>query len=336
MRSSSFVAILDFAYPAGSDMISSAGDLLHSTPHPVWDSRRLWSLADMINFGLHGFLLALEFLQYETDLARDACVSHADEIVSEAQNGRIKGNIERTVFPEIGRLALPESRIACCRLEDLFNYYNFRKYTYGELYVALERTLEDTKEGARQEYFFHYPREMANVALPIAIDNNWKDVLAGFPSARNDITAGIDCFAFGDYPGCIFHMIRIAERGLRLLAWERGITTTLRRNKPIEYAMWGEVISSVQVRIDEIAAAKGNKRPLTRKTRDNREIAVAFYRTILADMQSLQTLRDRTVHLRDTYDRGEAHTAMNRVQEMMIRMAPRLNEVAPAKIRWRL
>jgi hypothetical protein len=82
--------------------------------------------------------------------------------------------------------------------------------------------------------------------------------------------------------------------------------------------------------------AKGNKKPLTPKRRANREKAVDFYRTILADMQALQTLRDKTVHLRDTYDRGQAYTAMTRVKEMMTIMAPRLNEVAPAKIKWGL
>jgi hypothetical protein len=98
----------------------------------------------------------------------------------------------------------------------------------------------------------------------------------------------------------------------------------------------GEVIAALRDAIDTIRTAKGNKRPLTAKRRANREIAVEFYSTIMGDMQALLPLRDRTVHLRDAYDKGEAWTAINRTREMMSKMATKLGEATMGKIKWGL
>jgi hypothetical protein len=80
-------------------------------------------------------------------------------------------------------------------------------------------------------------------------------------------------------------MMRAAEFSLRIIARERGIRS-VRGNKPIEYAMWGEVIGAIQKAIDDLRTAKGNKSPLTRQKRQKREIATAFYSSIIGDMQA--------------------------------------------------
>jgi len=56
----------------------------------------------------------------------------------------------------------------------------------------------------------------------------------------------------------------------------------------------------------------------------------------MGDMQALLPLRDRTFHLRDKYDKGEAWTAINRTKEMMIAVATKLGETSKGKIRWGL
>jgi hypothetical protein len=56
----------------------------------------------------------------------------------------------------------------------------------------LDRLREDIEYGIKQEYFFHYPREMAKLVMPPAIEHDWKVVLASFPSSRREIEAGMD------------------------------------------------------------------------------------------------------------------------------------------------
>jgi hypothetical protein len=223
-----------------------------------------------------------------------------------------------------------ETNQACVAAEGILDLPE-AMITYQDVNDRLQKLLEAIEYWAKQQYFFHYSRDMGK--LYFAIDKDWKGVLAqtGFPSLRREIEAGIDCYALENYAGCIFHMLRIAETGLRALASERGVKT-VRGNKPIEYAMWGEVIGALRDEIDALRIAKGNKKPLTVKKRENREIAVEFYSTIMGDMQALLPLRDRNSHLRDRNDKGEACTAISRTREMMTVMATKLGEASKGKI----
>jgi hypothetical protein len=293
----------------------------------------------MINFGLGAFLIGFDYLQYELGNAKAAATSIPNDPVPEAQHSRIESNVEMVMRECAARLLLEETIHTCVLIEDLFRRYEYQKYTYKDLADILERLQKDIKRGASQQYFFHYPRNLP----PLVCDGigfggaggEWKGIIDAFHSAKREIEAGVDCFAMGDYPGCIFHMMRIAELGLRLLAIERGIRK-VRNNKPLEYAMWGEILHKLQEALDDLRTARGNKRSLTAKKRENREAAISFYSTIISDLQALLPLRDRISHYRDKADIGQAFTSMNRVHEMMTVMAPRLNEANPHKIRWGL
>ena len=115
-------------------------------------------------------------------------------------------------------------------------------------------------------------------------------------------------------------MTRIAELGLRTLARQLKIKN-VKNKKPIEYAMWGEIIGVLRIAADGLINAKGNIKSLSKKQRDNREKKTEYYRRIMADMEALLSLRDKNAHFRDGYDRGEAYSAMHRVKEMMTLLA---------------
>jgi hypothetical protein len=111
-------------------MILDAGDILSGNPHPIWDSRRLWSLWDMINFGLGSFLQGLDFLQHELGLAKMAAASQPDTVVPEEQHSRIANNMKMVTRECAARLLLEEASHTCVKLEDLFRNYRYHKYTY--------------------------------------------------------------------------------------------------------------------------------------------------------------------------------------------------------------
>lgn len=119
-----------------------------------------------------------------------------------------------------------------------------------------------------------------------SVDQEWQPVLSAFNSSSRDIRAGVDCVALEDYPGCVFHMMRVAEIGLRSIAKKLGVKT-VKKNKPVEYAMWNEVIGTIRTRIDELRNTKGNKKALTVKARDKREKQTEAYSAIMSDMQAL-------------------------------------------------
>ena len=290
----------------------------------------------MINFRLGAFLDGLNYLKHEL---ANAQAGPPDTLVSEDHHSRVKGAIEIVIRVCAGDLRIEEARHTWAILEELFNIYGKQKYTYRTLADLLQRLYADIERGASQQYFFHYPTNLAPLAMPTFeggdVRPEWTSIASAFTASKREIEAGIDCFALTDYPGCIFHMIRIAEMGLRAMARECG-KLTVRSKKPIEYAMWGEVIRAIDDAIKDIENSKGRKKPMSPKQRQNREEALLFYKTILSDMRVLNELRDRTVHLRDNYDEGQALTAISRTNEMMSLVATKLNENSAHKIKWNL
>jgi hypothetical protein len=92
-------------------------------------------------------------------------------------------------------------------------------------------------------------------ALFSAIKHDWGDVLAVFPVLEREIQAAIDCYTMEDYAGCVFHMMRIAEAGLREIARDVGIKSLSGKRgtrKPIAWGTWDEVFSAIENKLVEI------------------------------------------------------------------------------------
>jgi hypothetical protein len=288
----------------------------------------------MINFLLHNFVVTQDCLRSEIGRTSEKMFQEPHELVPSLDHARISSVVKMVAEHCVESLALPEAYNTLQKLYNILGNHHMQPYTWQRVHGLLETLRRQIEVQIQGEAFFHYRREDAR--LLVQSEKEWEPILAAFPSIKPEFTAGIDCFAIGHNTACIFHMMRMAEFGLRIMARERGIHS-VRGNKPIEYAMWGEVIGAVQKAIDDLRVAKGNKSPLTVKKRQNREIAVAFYSGIIGDMQALLALyRDRTMHFRASYDKGEAYSAMRRVEEMMTLMASKLSETNQRRIRWGL
>jgi hypothetical protein len=159
------------------------------------------------------------------------------------------------------------------------------------------------------------------------LEHDWGSVFEKFPSSGAEVKTGLDCYAFGDAAGCVFHMMRVAELGVRTLARERGITS-VRKNIPIKWANWQEVIDAINHELTAIRAKpRGPKK----------DAALSFYETVLSDLRALQAVyRNPTMHFREAYHASEALNATFRVKSLMTMLATKLNETKPRRIRWGL
>jgi hypothetical protein len=295
-------------------MIPPDAGSLHAKPHPLWNSRRLWSLWDMINFRLGDFWIGLLGICAEQKNCQ-MMASAASGPVDEQSHLRIKDTIERSIEKCVTAMTLPEAQIAAIKLQDMFNRYSRRVYTYAEMAGALDRLYDDIQIGMRQEYFFRYPRDIATSVARATID--WKEVLDAFPSSRREIETGMDCYALGDYSGSIFHMIRIAELGLRAIARERGVES-VGRDKPLEWGTWQDVFQAIEAKLKEVRQSKAGS---------ERDKELSFYDTSLSDLRRLQGYRDPTMHFRDDYGRGEAYDAIHRVKSLMMALSAKICEI---------
>jgi len=65
-------------------------------------------------------------------------------------------------------------------------------------------------------------------------------VFESFPSTRADFTAAGNCYAIEQYNACVFHLMRVIEKGLRVIARERGIKNI--GGSRLEWHDWGTII----------------------------------------------------------------------------------------------
>lgn len=299
-------------------MMGSAG--FGCSEHPLWDSRRLWSLWDMINFHLYQFWRLWVGLHWHLETIKKRSLGKEQYIIPEAERKEIESFIEE-LYKFLSTLYLGGSIRTIHHLKKLYG----REYSYNELIKLLERLPNDIEDDTKPQFFFHYQEDMA--LLLLNREKKWDAVLKAFESVKPEIEAGIDCYAIGHNTACIFHMMRIAEFGLRAIAKERGVKSVGKKTTPIEWATWGQVISEIEKTITEIR----NTKPAGLK----KDTALAFYTTIVSDLRALlHNYRDKTMHFREFYDSGEAESAIFRVHSLMATLASKITEDSARKIPW--
>jgi hypothetical protein len=72
-----------------------------------------------------------------------------------------------------------------------------------------------------------------------------------FPSARHEVTEAGNALAFSLYSACVFHLMRVAEHGLRKLARRLDVRLTDKTSfLPLEYADWHKIITGIRGKIE--------------------------------------------------------------------------------------
>jgi hypothetical protein len=149
--------------------MSLPADILHVRSHPLWDTRRLWSLADMINFALSPFIHGREMLLHELLQTKEKAASDPHEIVPESVAKLIDGTVKHVIKEcvEKGCLDVGTSGID---LDVLVTYWSINKYTWSSLHFAMDRLWRDMESCISSQYFFHYDSECAAAISPSGID----------------------------------------------------------------------------------------------------------------------------------------------------------------------
>jgi hypothetical protein len=142
-------------------------------------------------------------------------------------------------------------------------------------------------------------------------------VTKAFPSAVTDIKDAGNSLALGLNTAAVFHLTRVAEHGLRVLAQSPYLKITL--TFPIEYATWGNVIEAIDVKLGSL-----KKTPKTTA----REEELRFYSGLLASARAIQILwRDPVSHIRARFDKPkEAENAFLDVRRFMETLAAKVAE----------
>ena len=292
---------------------------------------RLWSLWDvMINFQLFALASHLKIL----DEWERKYKSHAS-LYEQQISHRVDIGAEQFVKPEIitafqgclhfsTRLADTLSLQGVHDRVELFNLRMKNPLIDNNDFSSEIRALKEAfYSGIQYNCLYLYPPDKAKVLMRFPSD--WRDVVSAFPGAEGEAKAAVDCWALGHSTASVFHLMRVAEHGLRALAIERRIS--LPKGKPIEWATWQEIIKAVRAGQDEIGR--------TKPAGPGKDDALSFYSGALAHMDAFKDkYRNAVMHSRESYDEHQAASAMMHVREFMTGIAAKINERAKP-IRWR-
>jgi hypothetical protein len=139
-----------------------------------------------------------------------------------------------------------------------------------------------------------------------------------FPSAINEIKDAGNCLAADLNTAAVFHLMRISEYGLRVLAEQLG---AIPAKWPIEFSQWKDIISDIETNLK----SKGLSVDQMTKGYD-KDNALELYNGLLADVKHLKVTRDKVMHARGSCDEKEALRVFNHVRGFMQRLAAKLSE----------
>ena len=143
-----------------------------------------------------------------------------------------------------------------------------------------------------------------------------------FTHARSDIKEAGNCLAIEDGTGAVFHLMRVAEHGLRALAHDRDIKVKI----PIELADWGAVIKQLETAENAI-----EQYPKTL----GREAQYNFYHDAMMNLRAFKNIfRNPVMHTRSEFDRHEAMSVMQHVKAFMQTLSTRLGDGIRTAEKW--
>jgi hypothetical protein len=314
---------------SASSFAEAAGPRSFGNP-AQWQSRRLWSLLDMINFQLRPFIAALSLIDQEKAL----CTYEAERL-QEAKSDSLlflsdsdAARIQATVRYVAVQCRLMSLQSADHRLERILTAFRLAPaaISYPEITQELTVLKQAIEDDIQYERFYHYPQTSGSLVLRVEAD--WAQTIQAFPSAqmRSEIDAGVDCYALQQTTAAVFHFMRIAEYGLRALGKERRIQ--LPKNKPIEWAMWNEIL----IEIDKAKKLIEQKAAGAKK-----DAALDFYSGALANFSGFKDqYRNMVMHVRRIYTPIEAEMAMRQVRDFMNKLSSKIGENTKTSLKWGL
>jgi hypothetical protein len=140
-------------------------------------------------------------------------------------------------------------------------------------------------------------------------------VTTAFPTASKELVAAGNALAVGLYTAAVFHSMRAAEIGVRVLGKELGVSFP---DKPLELAEWQNILDQSD---SKIVAMK----ELSRGTEKDEKLN--FYSQAAVQFRYFKDAwRVRVAHARETYEESTAIRVFNHTLEFFETLAIRLNE----------
>jgi hypothetical protein len=140
-------------------------------------------------------------------------------------------------------------------------------------------------------------------------------ITTAFPSSSKELVASGNCLAAGFYTASVFHAMRAAERGVRVLGEDLGVSFP---DKPIELAEWANILDQADSRVAAMKARpKGTQKDQDLKFYSQAAIQFRYFK---------DAWRVRVAHARETFEENQAIQVFTHTLEFFEVLATRLKE----------
>lgn len=263
----------------------------------------LWSLWDMLEIDAENFVTAVGGLG-----ALDALLTKLPQVDLDA-----KPSASRMKFVALLERFLPACEALGARVthlagSELCSALREGTITGGELAEEVRQIRKTFKRELQAAKLFAMNPDDAKF-YDGAIELFGDDVLCAFPLASSEIDEAGKCIALGRAPSAVFHLMRIAELGLRALAQPLGIMDP--------NPDWGAVIRKIDA---ELKAPK-DKRTLN--------IDYGFLAGVSSHMHAVKLAwRNQAMHVDATFSLDNAREIFNAMKALMQHLASGLSRAA--------
>ncbi|HEV2348595.1 MAG TPA: hypothetical protein VG028_02000 [Terriglobia bacterium] len=183
------------------------------------------------------------------------------------------------------------------------------KCTYQELYIRIVGLREAMENELTVRKLVHI-----STLKEACCDNDdllGREVSEAFPSAITDIMEAGNSYAVGLNTACVFHLMRVLERGLRALAVDLSLNY---KTEP-----WGGILKNVEDAIKALQAPNNHS---------SKKANLKFYSECAVEFRYIKDAwRNHVMHAESTYGEKEADKVMEHVRNFMQRLAERLSDV---------
>lgn len=128
-----------------------------------------------------------------------------------------------------------------------------------------------------------------------------------------------NCLAADLNTAAVFHLMRVAERGMHALA-NHLLPNQNIKPYPLEFSDWHKVVDAIEAALDSGVTKSVNLTPGATKDRE-----LEFYRGLVADLNYFKdAFRNPVSHLRGNHDFISAQAVLGKVKEFMVRLSDKV------------
>lgn len=279
---------------------------LEFTSLPWKDTRRVFSLWDLMEyFEAHDvFTAKRELYAYELELYREV-----DEL-GNAHN-RVEGSDASHAIEVLERVRKPfpakEYAQVAATSSRLYSFIT-SGCTFEEMYirvVALRESMEDELRGRSLVFvpglntkYYDNPKAFGEA------------VWTAFPHAEKDVREACNCYALDLGTACVFHLMRVLEKGLKVMADSLGI--------PSDHDCWGIILDRIEASIAKLKDERGTKERLADQQ---------FYSEAAIEFRYFKDAwRNHVMHSSMHYEPEQALEILEHVRAFMQSLATKLSD----------